>query len=122
MILDGEVNDIEFSNVKGKISPETIGALGQAGSQIASGILQGRQLTEVEQKCGKRPAFKGKKRNEWNDCVKQFAQTSTIPTSTVTTITDTPPPKKPVPTWVWVVSGVAVLGVIGLIIYKTTKK
>lgn len=120
MILDGEVNDIEFSNASSKISPETIGALGQAGGQIASGILQGRQLTEVEQKCGKRPAFKGKKRNEWNDCAKQFAQSSATPIVT-TQITETPTKTK-VPTWVWVVSGVAVLGVIGLVIYKTTKK
>jgi len=124
MILDGEVSDIEFSNNDGKGSAIVTAGLGAAAT--IGTALAGRQktFTEVEQKCGKRPgalALKSKK-NAWNDCAKQFAQTSTIPTSTVTTITDTPPQKKLVPTWVWVVSGVAVLGVVGLIIYKTTKK
>lgn len=118
--------DLMYSNQSGP-SAETISTLGQTlGTIGASAVQRQRQLSEVEQKCGKRPLFKGKKLNAWNDCAKKFNESGGgfIPTQTTTTTTstDTPPPPKPVPKWVWVVSGVAVLGIVGFVIYKSTRK
>lgn len=118
---DGYV-DVEFSNGEGKkpslSAAAAITALGGVGAALAN--RQNRPLSEVEQKCGKRPLLIGKKRNEWNDCAKNFASTSTIPI--VNQLQNTTSTKKKIPTWAWVVGGVVVTGLIGFLIYKSTKK
>lgn len=123
--------DVIFSNGNGP-SADTISTIGQTIGQIGSSLTQRqRQFTEVEQKCGKKPAFPGKSRNRWNDCAKEYAKSAGVPANTFTADTnigdstntnqDTQPKTK-IPVWVWIVGGVVLAGGIGFAIYKSTKK
>lgn len=117
--------DLCFSNAGG-LSSDTISTIGQTVGQLGSSAIQRqRQFTEVEQKCGKKPILPGKRRNAWDACAIEYAKSANIPTSVLAgpePSATAPQPEKKVPTWAWVVGGVAVLGIVGLVIYKSTKK
>jgi len=126
IMTDGPV-DLCYSRADGKaLSPDTITAIGQTVGQVGSSLAQRqRQFTEVEQKCGKRPIVPGKRRNAWDACALEYAKSSGVPASAVIPAevpSAAAQPSKKVPTWVWVVGGVAVAGVLGLIVYKSMKK
>jgi len=122
--------DLCFSQANGpQVSQDTINTAFQSLGQIGSSLTQRqRQFTDVEQHCGKRPSLPGKARNRWDDCAKQYAQSGggssyTSPSAPISSTPDvtTTPTSKPIPTWVWVVGGLAVVGGIGFAIYKSTK-
>jgi phage terminase large subunit-like protein len=116
--------DLCFSNASG-LSSDTISTIGQTVGQLGSSAIQRqRQFTEVEQKCGKKPILPGKRRNAWDACAIEYAKSANIPAS-VLAGPELPAPaqqQKKVPTWAWIVGGVAVLGIVGLVIYKASKK
>lgn len=121
--------DLCFSNGSGP-SADTISTIGQSLATVGAAAAQRqRQFTELEQKCGKKPVFPGKARNRWYDCQKAFSASIGVSPTTftetpmvTTTYNDVTPKTNKVPTWAWVVGGVAVLGIVGLVIYKSTKK
>lgn len=83
-------------------------------------VSKPKTLSEVEQKCGKKPKLPGKRRKAWDNCAAGFAATASAPQQTQ------PPlplaPKTKIPTWVWIVGGVVLAGGIGFAIYRSTKK
>lgn len=127
-ILTDTPVDLSFSNSEGgKISPEALATIGQTAAQIGAGLTQRqRQFTEVEQKCGKRPSLPGKRRNTWDACAKEFAKSSSALPSFIPSAADMAAlqtqQRTKVPTWVWIVTGVVGLGVVGFIVYRATKK
>lgn len=126
IMSDGPV-DLCYSNAKGDgLSADTITAIGQTAGQVGSALAQRqRQLTEVEQKCGKRPIVPGKRRKAWESCAAEYARSAgaTPIVATAPEITaSAAQPRRRVPTWAWVVGGVAVAGIIGFVIYRSTKK
>jgi hypothetical protein len=123
---------IIFSNAEGDkpakerkpINPDTL----KAGTDILTGIgstLAGKQrtFTDAEQRCGKKPLGK-KARIQWQKCVDQGAVTPMVqaPTIDTTVQADTKQPMSKGMKIGLIVGGVVLLGVIGFIIYKSTKK
>ena len=118
MIVSRNGNVI-FSNAEGDGANVISGAvqtLGNIGTAIAS---RPKTITEVEQKCGKKPKLPGKRRKAWDNCAAGFA-------STATTSQPTPPPLPLVPkksnTLLYVGLGIVGLAVIGFIVYKAKNK
>jgi hypothetical protein len=115
--------DIEYSNVDaGKAALATAGI--GAAAALGSGLLSRQKtLSEVEQKCGKRPAFKGKKRDAWQKCVDKANQPTSAQMPTINTQGNS---KKPMNKnlKLGLIIGGSLLGValIGLVIYKMKKK
>jgi hypothetical protein len=131
IMSDGPV-DLCFSNAnatkKPGLSASTISTIGQSAAQIGSALAQRqRQFTEVEQKCGKKPLFKGKERDRWNNCATEYAKTAGVTPTTFTSDIDTTTSTttntdRKIPTWIWIVGGIVIAGGIGFAIYKSTKK
>ena len=121
---DGPI-DLCFSNANA-LSADTISTIGQTVGQLGTAAIQRqRQFTEVEQKCGKKPIVPGKRRNAWDACAIEYAKSANIPASVLAgpeAFAPAPQPEKKVPIWAWVVGGVAVLGIVGFVIYKASKK
>lgn len=127
---DGPV-DLSYSGADSKLSPEALTAIGSTFGQIGSSLAQRqRQFTEVEQKCGKRPTLPGSRRKQWDACAMEYAKSSgapantfipaDVPTAPITSASMSS--EKKIPRWVWIVGGVAVLGIVGFVIYKSTVK
>ena len=119
MIVSRNGNVI-FSNVSGP-SKEAIAAGVTAATALGvAAVSKQKPLSEVEQKCGKKPLFPGKRKKAWDNCAAGFASTASAPQQT-------PPPlplvpKTKIPVWVWIVGGVVLAGGIGFAIYRSTKK
>lgn len=125
---------IIFSNAEGDTtkdkSPINPDAL-KAGADVLTGIgtaIAGRQrqLTDVEQRCGKKPLGK-KARAQWQKCVDANAGSSMQPTTPPTQEQPLPDSssKQPMSKGMkigLIAGGVVVLGIIGFVIYKSTKK
>ena len=118
MIVSRNGNVI-FSNAEGDNSNILSGAvqtLGNIGTAIAS---KPKTITEVEQKCGKKPLIPGKRRKAWDKCAADYnkalnAPQQNLPTSSVA-------PKKS-NTLLYVGLGAIGLAVIAFVIYKAKKK
>jgi hypothetical protein len=111
---------------KKQVNPDLI----KAASDILTGVgtslaSKTRQFTEVEQRCGKRPIGKGA-RAQWQKCVDSGAG-APAPFQMPAPEPSMPAPntKKPMSKGLkigLIAGGVVVLGVIGFVIYKSTKK
>ena len=121
---------IIFSNAEGDKTPMNPDAL-KAGADILTGIgttlaSRQRQFTEVEQRCGKKPLGK-KQRATWQKCVDAnggLAMQPTTPPAQEQPLPDNNT-KQPMSKGVkigLIAGGVVVLGIIGFVIYKSTKK
>ena len=115
-----------FSNAEGA-NPDTI----KAAADVLTGIgttLAGRQrqLTEVEQRCGKKPLGK-KQRAQWQKCVDANGGLAIQPTTPPTQEqllpdTNTKQPMSKNMKIGLIVSGVVVAGIIAFLIYKSSKE
>jgi len=117
MIVSRNGNVI-FSNASGP-SKEAIAAGVTAATALGvAAVSKPKTLSEVEQKCGKKPLLPGKRRKAWDNCAAGFASTASTP--------PTPPPLPLVPkksnTLLYVGLGVVGLAVIGFIVYKAKNK
>lgn len=126
---------IIFSNVEGDEIPKERTPMNpdalKAGADVLTGIgstLAGKQrsYTDVEQRCGKRPIGK-KQRVTWQKCVDANGGLAMQPTTTP--VQEQPLPdantKQPMSKGMkisLIAGGVVVLGIIGFVIYKSTKK
>ena len=116
---DGPV-DLCYSKAEG-LSADTISTIGQTIGQVGSSLAQRQKsLSEVEQKCGKKPVLPGKRLNKWNECAIEYAKASSAPVPTI--VAPAASTEKKTPTWVWILAGVVGLGAIGFIAYKASKK
>jgi len=122
-----------FSNAEGdkpakerkQMNPDAL----KAGADVLTGIgstLAGKQrsYTDAEQRCGKKPLSK-KARVEWQKCVDLGGSVNTQPTTTITDTTPTTDTKQPMSKGMkigLIAGGVVVLGIIGFVIYKSSKK
>jgi len=112
--------EIEYSHLddggKAALATAGIGAVAALGSGLLS---RQKTLSEVEQKCGKRPLLKGKKRNEWQKCADKANQP-------VQVVIPKDNSKKPMNKnlKLGLIIGGSLLGLtlIGLLIYKMKKK
>lgn len=116
--------DIEYSNLDsaGKVALATAGI--GAATAIGGGLLsKQRTLSEVEQKCGKRPLVRGKKRDAWQKCSDNANQPTPPPMSIIPSM---PNSKKTMSKGLkmGLIIGGSVLGLtlVGLLIYKMKKK
>lgn len=100
----------------------------QAGASVLTGVGQTiagrqRQLTDVEQRCGKKPLGK-KERATWQKCVDaNGGQTTSAPAPEPTSTT--PPVEQGMSKGMkigLIVGGVALLGVIVFAVYKANKQ
>lgn len=89
-----------------------VGAIGGVGAALAQ--RQKRQLSEAEQKFGKRPILPGKKRQEWDKKVNNFFNTKS------SDATPKDKEKSKVSNKIILIIGGSVLGlaIIGFIVYK----
>ena len=126
---------IIFSNADGDTtttakSPMNPDAL-KAGADVLTGIgtalvSKQRQLTEIEQRCGKKPLGK-KQRAQWQKCVDAnggLAMQPTTPPTQEQPIPDTntkQPMSKNMKIGL-IAGGIVLLGVIGYVIYKSNQK
>jgi hypothetical protein len=115
-----------FSNAEGA-NPDAIKAAGDVLTGIGTTLAaRQRPLTEVEQRCGKKPVGK-KQRAIWQKCVDAnggLAMQPTTPPVQEQPIPDAntkQPMSKGMKTGL-IVGGVVLLGVIGFLIYKSSKK
>ena len=115
-----------FSNAEGA-NPDTIKAAADVLTGIGSTLAsRQRQLTDVEQRCGKRPVGK-KQRAQWQKCVDAnggLAMQPTTPPAQEQPIADTNT-KQPMSKGMkigLIAGGVVVLGIIGFVIYKSSNK
>lgn len=124
---------IIFSNAEGdtktkekkQINPDAL----KVGADVLTGIgstLAGKQraYTDAEQRCGKKPLGK-KARIEWQKCVDSGGSVNTQPTTTPTDTQPSADTKQPMSKGMkigLIAGGVVLLGVIGFVIYKSTKQ
>lgn len=112
--------EIEYSNTDGgkaALATAGIGAVAALGSGLLS---RQKTLSEVEQKCGKRPLIKGKKRNEWQKCADKANQPP--PPITIPVDNSKKPMSKGLKMGLIIGGSVLGLTLIGLLIYKMKKK
>ncbi len=114
------------SKEKKQVNPDLI----KAGSDILTGVgtslaSKTRQFTEVEQRCGKRPVGK-KQRAQWQKCVDSgVGAPAPFQAPAPEPISPQANAKKPMSKGMkigLIAGGVVVLGIIGFVIYKSTKK
>jgi hypothetical protein len=108
----------DFSNVdddtKKALISAGVGGAAVIGSALAS---KQRQLTAVEQSCGKRPRIGRRKKEAWQECANK-----TLPQQRP--ITQTPQPNQPIKDnkMLYIVGGSIIgLGLITLLIFKLKK-
>lgn len=132
IIIDSENSYLEsFSNLPDdeNLSSDNKTALLETGKQVVGGLVtalaqkQPRQLSEIEQKCGKRPKIGKKKKEQWQKCVDaenalKLASANRIPNSNDNT---KKPMSKNLKIGLIVGGSVLALTIIGLVIYKTRK-
>lgn len=117
---------IIFSNAEGG-NPDAIKAAGDVLTGIGTTLAaRQRTLTDVEQRCGKKPVGK-KQRAIWQKCVDAnggLAMQPTTPPAQEQPLPDANT-KQPMSKGMkigLIAGGVVVLGIIGFVIYKSTKK
>ncbi|HRH53158.1 MAG TPA: hypothetical protein PLN38_07530 [Chitinophagales bacterium] len=100
------------------------GSLIDSGLNALSAILSKpkRELSSVEQKCGKRPLF-GKRRSQWQDCANK-ANLSNPSNAPIPDIPAMMPEKQEVKsnkTMYFVIGGIALLGLVGFYLHTQKK-
>ena len=118
MIVSRNGNVI-FSNASGP-SKEAIAAGVTAATALGvAAVSKPKTLSEVEQKCGKKPLLPGKRRKAWDNCATGFA-------STASASQQTPPPLPLAPKksnlLLYVGLSVVALAAITFVIYRAKKK
>ena len=94
-----------------------VGAAATLGAALAQ--RQKRPLSEVEQKCGKKPLFGKKKKQAWQDCVNKTNEAVKAPASAI----NPPPPSAGNKNKTLIIASISVvvLAVVGVVIYKMRK-
>lgn len=118
--------EIEYSNLDsaGKVALATAGI--GAATAIGGGLLsKQRTLSEVEQKCGKRPLVRGKKRDAWQKCSDKANQPPPPPMPVIPSMPNSKnskPMSKGLKMGLIIGGSVLGLTLVGLLIYKMKKK
>ena len=118
--------EIEYSHLddggKAALATAGIGAVAALGGGLLS---RQKTLSEVEQKCGKRPLLKGKKRNEWQKCADKANQPAPPPmpiTPSMSNSKNSKPMNKNLKLGLIIGGSLLGLTLVGLLIYKMKKK
>lgn len=107
----------EYSNIDDDTKKELIAS--GIGTATAIGVAlasKQRQLTDAEQKCGKKPKLGKAKIQAWQNCVNKSLQNQTIAQPKL------PQPKQKDNKMLYIVGGsILGLGIIALLVYKLKK-
>lgn len=119
-----------YADEAGKAAAITagVGAAATLGAALAS--RQKAPLSEVENKCGKRPKIGKKKKAQWQECANKFSSSESqnrmmnpdLMNPAPPVVTSPPPPSPKNNTMLYVGLGVVALAVVGYFVYKSRTK